>query len=434
MSEFNELKLDEQMRNALGSPVAADFDGWRKRHGDAVAHLNPVVTAAYYRRRRVFMRVAGLAAAAAIVIGASVLFVGSQQSTFAQAINVINQAETMTWTIETYDRLTSEDGNRTWLRKHPRWERSWMAPGRFRDVKYDEEGNVATVDIEDVATQKVLHLNMKKKEATLKNEPSGQFGPSTPFSDVTKNLQSGSIELVGQRDVNGGKVNVFRHQRTFPHGDSGSYEYWLDAESKRLIRYVSSRGNEYFNPETTPDRNNPPEPRFKKGTIIGGIQSDIVFDAKLDPSLFSLTPPEGFTIVVPKQRPKITEEQLVEWLHVSARANGGAFVDSEWGLVRERTIEISDKAKMDRTEVEQQYEALAHKHVLDGNYLPISTFAEETAEPRSFRYLGKGVKLGTGERIVCFYKLKGAGKYRAVYGDLTVKDVDPKDLPLPVGE
>jgi hypothetical protein len=58
-----------------------------------------------------------------------------------------------------------------------------------------------------------------------------------------------------------------------------------------------------------------------------------------------------------------------------------------------------------------------------------------TTVENSFRYLGKGVKLGDKDRIVCWYKLKGAkspSTYRVVYGDLSVKDVAPKDLPLPV--
>ena len=53
----------------------------------------------------------------------------------------------------------------------------------------------------------------------------------------------------------------------------------------------------------------------------------------------------------------------------------------------------------------------------------------------SFRYMGKGVKLGDKDRIVCWYKLKDAKApktYRVVYGDLSVKDVAPEDLPLPV--
>jgi hypothetical protein len=52
----------------------------------------------------------------------------------------------------------------------------------------------------------------------------------------------------------------------------------------------------------------------------------------------------------------------------------------------------------------------------------------------SFRYIGKGVRLADAERIVCWYKLKSTGRYRAVFGDLSVKEVTPKDLPLPVEE
>ena len=50
----------------------------------------------------------------------------------------------------------------------------------------------------------------------------------------------------------------------------------------------------------------------------------------------------------------------------------------------------------------------------------------------SFRYLGKGIQLGDKDRIVCYYKFKSTGTYRAVYGNLSVKDVNVNDLPLPV--
>jgi hypothetical protein len=63
-------------------------------------------------------------------------------------------------------------------------------------------------------------------------------------------------------------------------------------------------------------------------------------------------------------------------------------------------------------------------------------FNPDNIVANSFRYLGKGVKLGDKDRIVCWYKLKGAknpNAYRVVYGDLSVKDVAAKDLPLPVG-
>jgi hypothetical protein len=44
----------------------------------------------------------------------------------------------------------------------------------------------------------------------------------------------------------------------------------------------------------------------------------------------------------------------------------------------------------------------------------------------------KSVKLGDKDHIVCWYKLKGAKSYRVIYGDLTIKDLPPEYLPLPV--
>jgi hypothetical protein len=66
---------------------------------------------------------------------------------------------------------------------------------------------------------------------------------------------------------------------------------------------------------------------------------------------------------------------------------------------------------------------------------PLREFLLESADWDSFRYLGKGTKLGDKQAIVCWYKLKDAkapNTYRVIYGDLSVKDVAAGDLPLPV--
>ena len=61
----------------------------------------------------------------------------------------------------------------------------------------------------------------------------------------------------------------------------------------------------------------------------------------------------------------------------------------------------------------------------------LAELAPREAEVFCLRYF----ELGDKDRIVCWYKLKAAkdqGTYRVVYGDLSVKDVAAKDLPLPV--
>ena len=133
--------------------------------------------------------------------------------------------------------------------------------------------------------------------------------------------------------------------------------------------------------------------------------------------------------------PKVStsEAELIQWLDVTARFNDGTFVDTVKGVDDQKHNEAARKDKADRTDVEQRFLDLWLEHaVKNGNSYPIQDFADEYAYSGSFRYLGKGVRLGNGDRIVCWYKLKSTGTYRAVYGDLTVNDVTPADLPLPV--
>jgi hypothetical protein len=432
MNEPQETACVARLRRALGSPPRANFERWRDQHGDAIAYLNPVVTATFRNRRRTLLRITSGAVAAAIIVCVAAWLFVPRESAFAQTVAAINKAESITWTIIWYNRLVSQDGKRTWLRKLPRWERSYLSPGSYRDVRYDDAGNIATVDIEDVAAGKVLHLDMKKKEATLKNEPSGQFGPGNPFAGFAKALEQEPLEFVGQRDVGGIQANVFRYRKEFSQGGHDIHEIWLDAKTKRLVGQSTTSSDEPFDPATAPDRDNPSEPRFSKGTIAGVIKADFDFDAQLDPKLFSLAPPADFKVVEPKARPKITEDLLIDWFRVSARANGDTFVDSDPKAFREWDHAIHEKSKSDRSDAEQQFIDLAQKHMTEGNFVPMHEFAAKFTEPRSFRYLGKGVKLGDGNRIVCFYKPKGARKYRAVYGDLKAKDVNAYDLPLPV--
>ena len=45
-----------------------------------------------------------------------------------------------------------------------------------------------------------------------------------------------------------------------------------------------------------------------------------------------------------------------------------------------------------------------------------------------WHYAGKGVKLGTADKAICWWKPDGAEKYRVVYGDLKIRDVSPEEL------
>ncbi|MGA2256536.1 MAG: hypothetical protein ABSG53_17960, partial [Thermoguttaceae bacterium] len=150
---------------------------------------------------------------------------------------------------------------------------------------------------------------------------------------------------------------------------------------------------------------------------------------------------EGYTVEV-KPRDHVTEKEMIEYVGIVADANGKMFPDELSGpFIVDVINRAYSKPRKDRTPAEQRlYDTDQSYGIHFGNGLaPISVFFDEDPDSLvkgSFRYLGKGVKLGDKDRIVCWYKLKNAKDpktYRVVYGNLSVKDVAPEDLPLPVG-
>ena len=319
MNASPDWQLEDALRRALGSPPQADFDRWRARHTDVVAYLNPIVTDHYRKRRRIIMRIASAAAAAVVLLSFLPLLV-SDRASFAQAAQAIDKARTITWKSTFYARVYSEDGKRTWLREE-RMEMAYRSPNLYRDSRYDKDGKVSSVEIVDVSSNKALLLNMKARTATWLSEPTNQYSSDRPFSATARILENKPIELVGQKEINGIKANVFRWHRensplvnpanSFDH--KKSVDIWLSTKTKELLR-VYDPGADCFDPDTDPDRNKPAEERRSKGRAMGLMQSDIVLDAELDRELFSLTPPEGFKIIVQPPKPTVTEAEMIEWL------------------------------------------------------------------------------------------------------------------------
>lgn len=426
--------LEGQLRQALGSPAKADFESWQNRHADAVAYLNPVVTELSRRRKRMVMRIANVAAAALIILSVLSWFLVSEGESFAQAVQAIDDAQTLTWNCTNYERIYSRDGKRTWLRTR-RLAYAYQHPGIFRQTRYDDEGNVSWVILVDSRSGETLSLDMKKKKINS-GGPVLQAGyhPQGPFGWVADVLKTEPLELVGQRTVNDRIVNVIRCRRDkMRPKERNSLDIWIDAQTKHLIGF-SDPGADVFDPSAMPDRDNPAEEKMSKGEMLGSVVGDIVFDAKLDAELFSLTPPEGFEIVEHPPRPSVTEAELIEWLGITARVNNDTFIETTRATDSERIWAALKKKVADRYDVETKLGDVWLKHMKNGNRAPIWDFRDDNTVAGSFRYVGKGVKLGSADRIVCWYKLKSTGKHRAVFGDLTIKDVDPKDLPLPVDE
>jgi hypothetical protein len=373
----------------------------------------------------------------------SVKDVDSQELPLPESFAVEEQAkntsgpQTVSWTTMFYSRRISKDGKRSWLAAQ-RSDFAFRQPGLLRVTQYDEEGHPRWVHISDVRSRKSLDLDLKDRKVAKGpfqyQMPIGPQGHS-PLAAVARALKLQPLEFVGPRKRNGQTMNVFR-----AHGGVSktgrSHDYWIDSRSKQLIGYTDV-GSDAFDPETDTDRGHPAEKTFSTGQMLGTITFNIVADAKLDADLFRLTPPPQFETAKDASPSPLTEAQITEWLGAIARVNHGVFptgLTPRGGFEPTHFSEINRMRRSDWTAAENAMYELVEKYAETGDHgRPTERFLKEQAVPGSFRYVGVDVKLGDARRIVCWYQAKTKGNYRAIYGDLSVKDVDPKDLPLPVG-
>ncbi|KKK49255.1 hypothetical protein LCGC14_3136910 [marine sediment metagenome] len=153
---------------------------------------------------------------------------------------------------------------------------------------------------------------------------------------------------------------------------------------------------------------------------------------ELDESLFQLQPPEGYTIIN-IAREQVTEKEMIDYLGILADYYDKTFPERLFpvAVTSDRLNAIEAKPENSRTVAEQNLlETNNYYKMANLNMLPIGHFIEDHTVKNSFRYMGKGVDLGDQNRIVCWYKLKKSNTYRAVYGDLSARDIGADELPL----
>ncbi|MCG8651815.1 MAG: hypothetical protein MI861_18390 [Pirellulales bacterium] len=287
----------------------------------------------------------------------------------------------------------------------------YRAPSHYRDVRYDEKGNVRSVEIVDTSSKKTLRIDMLEKKAYWLHSPTNVYGPVSPTSSFAGLVERVPKPAIGQRHLNGTTVDVYRY------AGKQSMDLWIDPESGRLVG-TSNPGGDQFDPNADIPEDGP--------TLTSGrIQSEIVYGTSVDDELFELKVPEGFETVEAPDRP--SEEDLIEWLRVTARFGGGVFHATQRGFeMQELQAARRDANRKDELEALSK---LIGKHMLNRNLPLVQSFIKGSVAEGSFRYVGGGIKLGSASEIVCWYKLKETGQLRAIYGDLSVKDVQERDLP-----
>lgn len=447
-SSHQEQEWEQRFRASLGSAPSPDFATWSERHSEALTSLVPTAISAqpdpvqmHVKPRRIMTVMKIIAASVLLAVG--IVWFGSSNtslgpSAFADMIPGVDDVGTMTWTVTYYSRLHSDDGKRTWIQKERRLH-AYRHPGQYRETMLNHKGEVMGIHITDVRAGRMLTLDVKGKKAVLKM-PATANDERPPFAyvgDIVRRRTNDdssrvkSLSLLGQKTIDSRKANVVRAIIQSNHGNATNrMDIMFDVTSKQLVG-IWGPNEPDFDYETSDELKNPPGDKWQKWVPVAALHHEFVTNPKIEQADFSLDPPAGYAFEK-IAAPTVTEEEILAYLGAAARYGDNSFPDSPFDAFdRERL-----NADWEKDDAARSPEANALIEIVDRIRLreiyspPVRRFIDDHTEPESFCYVGSGVKVGQSDRIVCWYKLRVSGKYRAIHGDLSVKDVKESDLPL----
>ena len=155
------------------------------------------------------------------------------------------------------------------------------------------------------------------------------------------------------------------------------------------------------------------------------ICDNLQFDIKLDESLFNMEVPEGYTIQNSGiDFGKNSESDFIETLRIWAEVIEDRYFPDSINI--ENVVNVGKKFDQGLKRLnlsEQERVDIATKW---GQGFVFIRFFKGQGQ---WHYAGKGVKLGDGDTPIFWYQPQGSETYRVIYGDLSVKDVAPENLP-----
>jgi len=275
--------------------------------------------------------------------------------------------------------------------------------------------NMDTILIIDLDNAKMLTLGPADKGAI--------------YMDIQGPLEEGTKSYLGLvRDI----VSKIVDNPNIPVQELGEREI----DGQRAVGFLLSEPNIKLTIWADLETALPIRIEFLQGqtqTIIKNIE----FDVLVDESLVSMDIPAGYTLHEEEQDwSEFTEQDFIVVLQVWAGyVLGGRFPDS---ISLEELMKLAAEVGQ-ASEVEQAAEVeQAHQlNLSDEEKMQIGMafgrgivfFQQLEPSGADWHYVGKGVEFGDANTAVFLYRPKGSDTYRVIYGDLSVKDSAPEDLP-----
>jgi outer membrane lipoprotein-sorting protein len=351
-------------------------------------------------------RVLSMAAAVVLFAGLGVLayhlFGGGSSVAFAEVRRQIEQANTMKchMTMELTMPQASGPIDVVWYYK---------TPGLMRQEAILHKTGEKAITTVDFQAGKVLTLSPATKQAVVVDMgqlPQAVRDKQVDFMAEMKKTVQGNAEELGFKTFDGRRLKGFRVTK-----NAQTVDIWVDPKTGTPAAMETSLPG------------------------LGAIRMDqFTFGEEMEDALFSVVPPADYQVMnlqLPLGEPK--EADLVAGLRWLAQNNDNAFPET-----LTPTPKIIQRLQEQQKDRQAEYQGLTEqeqaKKALE-TVGPLVRMMMFTQTAKDFRYVGGGVTLGDGDRIVCRYKPKAGARERIVYGDLRIEDASPAETqPAPAGE
>ena len=276
-----------------------------------------------------------------------------------------------------------------------------MGTQRVRGEVLSPDGKTVQAIVIDFDASRMLTLIPNQKRAVLIELKDMLEKPENVLEELRnmvteiQNDPNVSVEPLGEKEIDGQIAKGFRAT-----GPDGELTVWADPQTALPIRMEQKWRQMHF------------------------VYTDFQFDIEMDESLFSMEIPEGYSELPIAELPieSSTEQDLIESLRIWAEV----ILDGVFPRDLSTQVYVDDvKKNREKFAKLQKEEKLELAMKLGPGFIFFNLLKAEN----DWHYVGNGVKLGDAESPVCWYRPDGSETYHVIYGDLSVKDVAPANLP-----